>query len=152
MTRTAAQHCKERIGKEKLYFSLLTSVKCQKAPLGGSVSTDFVTDCTVTSLKWLIFHFLTNKMKRQLQDFKKWFWPWWNANWSDKINSRFWTRGRWLLSPFKEIGKKDQLIIGYYIILLHENFLQFDWLRAVIFQLNLKYQHVKITNLLWVVV
>ena len=38
------------------------------------------------------------------------------------------------------------------VILLHEKFLQFDWLRAVVFQLNLKYLHVKITNLLWVVV
>ena len=35
-----------------------------------------------------------------------------------------------------------------YIILLHEKFLQSDWLRAVVFQLNLKYLHVKITNLL----
>ena len=34
-----------------------------------------------------------------------------------------------------------------YLILLHEKFLQFDWLRAVVFQLNLKYLHVKITNL-----
>ena len=33
-------------------------------------------------------------------------------------------------------------------ILLHEKFLQIDWLRAVVFQLNLKYLHVKITNLL----
>ena len=32
------------------------------------------------------------------------------------------------------------------IILLHEKFLQFDWLRAVVFQLNLKYLHVKITT------
>ena len=32
------------------------------------------------------------------------------------------------------------------IILLHEKFLQFDWLRAVVFQLNLKHLHVKITN------
>ena len=32
-------------------------------------------------------------------------------------------------------------------ILRHEEFLQFDWLRAVVFQLNLKYLHVKITNL-----
>ena len=39
-----------------------------------------------------------------------------------------------------------------YVILLHEKFLQFDWLRAVVFQLNLKYLHVKITNLLRVVV
>ena len=37
-------------------------------------------------------------------------------------------------------------------ILLHEKFLQFDWLRAAVFQLNLKYLHVKITNLLRVVV
>ena len=37
-------------------------------------------------------------------------------------------------------------------ILLHEKFLQFDWLRAVVFQLNLKYLHVKITNFSWVVV
>ena len=42
--------------------------------------------------------------------------------------------------------------IVYSIILLHEKFLQFDWLRAVVFQLNLKYLHVKITNLLAVVV
>ena len=38
------------------------------------------------------------------------------------------------------------------VILLHEKFLQFDWLRAVAFQLNLKYLHVKITNFLRVVV
>ena len=38
------------------------------------------------------------------------------------------------------------------LILLHEKFLQFDWLRAAVFQLNLKYLHVKITNVLWVVV
>ena len=36
--------------------------------------------------------------------------------------------------------------------ILHEKFLQFDWLRAVVFQLNLKYLNVKITNLLRVVV
>ena len=43
------------------------------------------------------------------------------------------------------------IIIIIIIILLHEKFLQFDWLRAVVFQLNLKYLHVKITNLLRVV-
>ena len=32
------------------------------------------------------------------------------------------------------------------VILLHEKFLQFHWLRAVVFQLNLKYLHVKITK------
>ena len=37
-------------------------------------------------------------------------------------------------------------------ILLHKKLLQFDWLRTVVFQLNLNYLHVKITNLLWVVV
>ena len=36
--------------------------------------------------------------------------------------------------------------------ILYEKFLQFDWLRAVVFQLNLKYLHVKITKLLRVVV
>ena len=40
----------------------------------------------------------------------------------------------------------------YNIILLHEKFLKFDWLKAVVFQINLKYLHVKITNLLQVVV
>ena len=38
------------------------------------------------------------------------------------------------------------------IILLHKKFLQFDWLRGVVFHLNLKYLHVKITNLFQVVV
>ena len=33
-----------------------------------------------------------------------------------------------------------------------EKFLQFDWPRAVVFQLNLKYLHVKITKLLRAVV
>ena len=37
-------------------------------------------------------------------------------------------------------------------ILLHENFLQFHWLREVVFQLNLNYLHVKITKPLRVVV
>ena len=44
------------------------------------------------------------------------------------------------------------IIIIIIIILLHKKFLQFSWLRAVVFQLNLKYPHVKITNLLQVVV
>ena len=39
-----------------------------------------------------------------------------------------------------------------WFILLHEKFLQFDWLRAVVFQLNLKYLRVKITKPLRVVV
>ena len=40
-----AQHCVEGMGEEKLYFLLLKSVKRQKAPLGQSVSTHFITDC-----------------------------------------------------------------------------------------------------------
>ena len=45
-----------------------------------------------------------------------------------------------------------QLPLCINFILLHEKFLQIDWLRAVVFQLNLKYLHVKITNLSRVVV
>ena len=51
---------------------------------------------------------------------------------------------------FRNFSGWTEPIFGF--ILLHEKFLQFDWLRAVVFQLNLKYLHVKITNLLWVVV
>ena len=50
----------------------------------------------------------------------------------------------WTLSGLKGLIR--------FFILLHEKFLQFDWLRTVVFQLNLKYLHVKITNLLRVVV
>ena len=39
----------------------------------------------------------------------------------------------------------EQVITRF--ILKHEKLLQFDWLRAVVFQLNLKYLHVKSTNL-----
>ena len=44
VARTAAKHCMERMRDEKLYFHLLKSGKHQKAPLGQSVSTHFVTD------------------------------------------------------------------------------------------------------------
>ena len=40
----------------------------------------------------------------------------------------------------------------HHLILLHEKFLQFDWLRAVVFEFHLKYLNVKITKLLRVVV
>ena len=55
--------------------------------------------------------------------------------------------------PFGNQGnpKENDMCINV-VILLHEKFLQFDWLRAVVFQLNLKYLNVKITNLLMVVV
>ena len=55
-----------------------------------------------------------------------------------------------MLELRKSFKKSEILFI--YLIVLHEKFLQFDWLRAVVFQLNLKYLHVKITNLLRVVV
>ena len=51
-----------------------------------------------------------------------------------------------LISRWKRIeGKEIKLsfIKVKDFILLHEKFLQFDWLRAVVFQLNLKYLHVK---------
>ena len=47
---------------------------------------------------------------------------------------------------------REMSVIIWIIILLHEKFLQFDRLRAVVFQVNLKCLHVKITNLLLVVV
>ena len=55
---------------------------------------------------------------------------------------------------YNKIVKSDWLSTALIsaFILLHEKFRQFDWLRAVVFQLNLKNLHVKITNLLWVVV
>ena len=52
----------------------------------------------------------------------------------------------------KSISLLWELNSIFMFILLHEKFLIFDWLRAVVFQLNLKYLHVKITNLFWVVV
>ena len=36
----------------------------------------------------------------------------------------------------------------FYTTTSHEKFLQYDWPRAVVFQLNLKYLHVKVTKLL----
>ena len=55
---------------------------------------------------------------------------------------------------YNKIVKSDWLSTALIsaFILLHEKLLQFDWLRAVVFQFNLKYLHVKITNLSWVVV
>ena len=57
--------------------------------------------------------------------------------------------------PFCRLFETEDLRFVIQIIMvipLHEKFLQFDWLRAVVFQLNLKYLHVKITTLLWIVV
>ena len=75
--------------------------------------------------------------------------------WSHTLGARsiYWvhiSREEW--NDVKYIWNNDNyfiytIIIISYIILLHEKFLQFDWLRAVVFQLNLKNLHVKITNL-----
>ena len=55
--------------------------------------------------------------------------------------------------PYISTGLRHIFAIVSSLILLHEKSLQFDCLiRAVLFQLNLKYLHVKITNLLRVVV
>ena len=53
------------------------------------------------------------------------------------------------MKPLKRFFKRIKILL---FILLNEQFLQFDWLRAVAFQLSLKYLNVKITNLLGVVV
>ena len=42
--------------------------------------------------------------------------------------------------PFKSLS---EFVCEYDIRLFHEKFLQFDWLRAVVFQLNLKCLHVQ---------
>ena len=57
-------------------------------------------------------------------------------------------------SEFTYVGNKQTKINykKYITTLLHKKFLQFGLLRAVAFQLNLRYLHVKITYLLWVVV
>ena len=57
-----------------------------------------------------------------------------------------------ILGELESFRNYKGLSIIFPIILLHEKSLQFDWLRTVVFQLNLKYLHVKITNLLLVVV
>ena len=51
-------------------------------------------------------------------------------------------------SQHKDVASVSRQPLITVVILLREKFLQFDWLRAMIFQLNLKYLHVKITNLL----
>ena len=57
--------------------------------------------------------------------------------------------------PRAVTSQQESLLIANDItslILLHEKFLQFDRLRGVVFQLKLKYVHVKITNPVRVVV
>ena len=45
--RIAAQHCMKGMGEGKLYFLLLKLVKSKRSPLGQSVSTNFVADCSL---------------------------------------------------------------------------------------------------------
>ena len=55
------------------------------------------------------------------------------------------------ISPVEAKNTLINIIID--LILLHKKkILQFDWLKAVVFQLKEKYLHVKITNLLRVAV
>ena len=51
----------------------------------------------------------------------------------------------WKVSKFTYQRKHFNSLFAslYYYI---RNFLRFDWLRALVFQLNLKYLHVKITK------
>ena len=78
----------------------------------------------LTSLRW---------NSQLFQDYLNTGFPWTNPG---SVQGGSCTRSLWITS----------------CILLRDKFLQFDWLRAVVFQLNLKYLHVKITNLSWVVV
>ena len=56
------------------------------------------------------------------------------------------------MNSCENVSKSHYYSVTALFILLREEFLQYDWLRAVVFQLNLKYLHVKIKNLFWVVV
>ena len=80
-----------------------------------------------------------------------------------QLKNRCWTPVLRLLSPPPPpaplpravTSQQESLLIANDItslILLHEKFLQFDRLRGVVFQPNLKYVHVKITNPVRVVV
>ena len=69
---------------------------------------------------------------------------------SKKLKKTYWGGGVASTTTFYVVRSRVNTTITSFI--LHEKFLQFDWLRAVVFQLNLKYLNVKITNLLRVVV
>ena len=51
----------------------------------------------------------------------------------------------YLCCEFMSLTKNERITQILRFILLPEKFLPFDWLRADVFQLNLKYLHVKIT-------
>ena len=54
--------------------------------------------------------------------------------------------------PLNAVARASDFVLSLIRLPPHEKFLQFDWLRAVVFQLNLKYLHVKITKPLQIVV
>ena len=53
----------------------------------------------------------------------------------------------WRIDERRAVGD-----ISWLMLLREKSLPQFDWLRAVVFHLDLKYLHVKITNLLRIVV
>ena len=55
-----------------------------------------------------------------------------------------WKHHQFETMTFIDILSLVNILTSSFFILLHEKFLQFDWLKAVLFQLNLKYLHVKI--------
>ena len=59
---------------------------------------------------------------------------------------------QWIPLVGRRFAHRCSVVQNAISILLHEKFLQFDWLRAVALQLNLKYPHVKITKILRVVI
>ena len=65
-----------------------------------------------------------------------------------KLRNRSWKKSKWtqLWLPSHIFRRIDLSNVEVnFIILLPEKFLPFDWLRAEVFQLNLKYLNVKIT-------
>ena len=58
----------EGMGEEKLYFPLWKSIKRQKAPLGRSVSTNFVADCSFRfdAVNIIIYEWVLSLLKEHL--------------------------------------------------------------------------------------
>ena len=56
-----------------------------------------------------------------------------------------WKHHQFETMTFIDILSLVNILTSSFFTLLHEKFLQFDWLKAVVFQLNLKYLHMKIT-------
>ena len=65
-----------------------------------------------------------------------------NSKWVRKREKYANSKWIWSIFCFRSNLSNNDIISAF--ILLREKFLQFDWLRAVVFQLNLKYLHVTI--------